>query len=90
MPPFECAACEAGLYSAGRPADLAGDLCPSCGFPLEPAVGPAELVAFRSIIAQARLDAERWVDDGGSFQAEALPLPRRQPILSPTRLEIQP
>ena len=26
------------------------------------------------ILAQARLDAERWVDDGGSFCAEAVPL----------------
>jgi hypothetical protein len=24
-------------------------------------------------LAQARLDAERWVDDGGSFRAEAVP-----------------
>jgi hypothetical protein len=76
MPQFDCAACEAGLYSAARPADLSGDLCPSCGFPLGPAGDPAELVGFRSILAQSRLDAERWVDDGGSFQVEALPLPR--------------
>jgi hypothetical protein len=28
------------------------------------------------ILSQARLDAGRWLDDGGSFRAEALPLPR--------------
>jgi hypothetical protein len=29
-----------------------------------------------SILAHARLDAERWVDEGGSFSAEAVALPR--------------
>jgi hypothetical protein len=29
-----------------------------------------------AILALARLDAERWVDEGGSFQAEAVALPR--------------
>lgn len=32
-------------------------------------IGPREM-----ILAQARLDAERWVDEGGSFYAEAVPL----------------
>jgi hypothetical protein len=38
-----------------------------------------------TILAQARLDAERWVDDGGSFspeavaQAAALPKPEENP-----------
>jgi hypothetical protein len=29
-----------------------------------------------AILAQARLDAERWLDDGGSFRAEAAALAR--------------
>lgn len=29
-----------------------------------------------AILAQARVDAERWVDDGGSFRAEAVAMPR--------------
>jgi hypothetical protein len=29
-----------------------------------------------AILAQARLDAERWVDEGGSFRADAVALPR--------------
>jgi hypothetical protein len=101
MPHFKCSPCKARLYSAARPADVIGDLCPSCGSLLEPVGDPAEVLGFRSImhrdsevdrvddltarrvaiLTQARLDAERWVDDGGSFRAEAPPLPR---------LEIQP
>jgi hypothetical protein len=34
-----------------------------------------DLISRReTILAQARLDAERWVDEGGSFCAEAVPL----------------
>ena len=29
-----------------------------------------------AVLAQARLGADRWVDDGGSFRAEAVALPR--------------
>jgi hypothetical protein len=29
-----------------------------------------------AILAQARLDARRWVDDGGRFRPERVPLPR--------------
>jgi hypothetical protein len=38
-----------------------------------------DFVARREeILAQARLDARRWVDDDGRFRAERLPLPRPQ------------
>jgi hypothetical protein len=39
----------------------------------------------KAILAQARLDAERWIDDGGSFSPEAVakamarPTPRENP-----------
>ena len=117
MPHFKCLACRTRLYSAGRPGDLVGDLCPRCGSLLEPVGELAEIVGFQAIKdrdsaaddrspstqhriaeraedffarreaihAQARLDAERWVDDGGSFGAEAgaealaLPTPNREP-----------
>ena len=33
-----------------------------------------DLIARReTILAQARVDAERWVDEGGGFRAEAAP-----------------
>jgi hypothetical protein len=32
-----------------------------------------------AILAQARLDAERWVDEGGSLCAAAIALPRPEP-----------
>jgi hypothetical protein len=104
MPHFKCLACKTRLYSAAGPDDLVGDLCPACGFLLEPVGELAEIVGFRSIrsrdsaaddslpgthqriagrvddffarreaiLAQARLDAGRWVDDGGSFSPEAV------------------
>jgi hypothetical protein len=31
-----------------------------------------------AILAQARLDARRWVDDDGRFRAEGVPLPRAE------------
>jgi hypothetical protein len=34
------------------------------------------LARRRVILARARLDAQRWIDDGGSFRPEAVPLPR--------------
>jgi hypothetical protein len=117
MPHFKCVGCKTRLYSAARPADLAGDLCPGCGSPLEPVRELAEIVGFQSIpqrdgaadddsprrprpsagrvdvlfahreavLAQARTDAQHWVDDGGSFSPEtvaeaiALPIPEENP-----------
>src|SRR5215218_10320042 len=37
------------------------------------------LARREAILAQARDDAERWVDDGGSFRAEAVALPPPDP-----------
>jgi hypothetical protein len=60
----------------------------------DPPSGTHQLIADRvedffarreAILAQARLDAERWVDDGGSFSPEAvaeaiaLPAPKENP-----------
>lgn len=111
MPHYKCVACKTRLHSAGRPADLVGDLCPGCGSLLEPVGELAEVVGFRSITsrngvadgdapgrhqrlagrvgdlmarrdamrtlreairAQARRDADRWLDDGGSSSPEAV------------------
>jgi hypothetical protein len=49
MPHFKCVRCKTRLYSAAAPADLVGDRCPGCGFPLEPVGELAEIVGFRSI-----------------------------------------
>jgi hypothetical protein len=97
MPHFKCEACRVRLYSGPGPSDAVGDLCPSCGSLLEPVGTLEEVVGFRSIaprasapaagtdgsplLADTRLDAERWLDDGGSFDFEALALP------APVRLE---
>jgi hypothetical protein len=52
MPHFKCLACKTRLHSAAAPADLVGDLCPSCGSLLEPVADLAEIVGFRSIKAR--------------------------------------
>jgi hypothetical protein len=50
-----------------------------------------DFIARRSaILDQARIDAERWVDDDGSFRAEALPLPDEFVVPPGTRLETKP
>lgn len=38
------------------------------------------LTRRHAILVQARLDAERWVDEGGSFHAEAVALPRPETV----------
>jgi hypothetical protein len=38
------------------------------------------LTRRHAILVQAQLDAERWVDEGGSFHAEAVALPRPETI----------
>jgi hypothetical protein len=38
------------------------------------------LTRRHAILVQARLDAERWVDEGGSFHADAVSLPRPEPF----------
>jgi hypothetical protein len=49
MPHFKCVGCRTRLYSAARPVDLVGDLCPGCGSLLEPVGKLAEIVGFQSI-----------------------------------------
>ena len=67
---FKCVTCKARLYSAAGPNSLICDLCPDCGAMLEPVGELTELVGYRSI--KLRDDpAERWLDDGGSFNGPA-------------------
>jgi hypothetical protein len=58
--PRDSAATGGGSSAHQRLADRVGDL----------------LAGREAILAQARLDAGRWVDDGGSFRAEVVALPR--------------
>ena len=85
-----CPRCGSPLEPVGKLAEVVGfksveprDSAADGGAP-----GPHERIAGRvddltarreAILADARLDAERWLDDGGSFSSEAvanaLPLP---------------
>jgi hypothetical protein len=76
MPRFECMSCDARFHSAAGLADLNAKTCSDCGSFLEPADTPSarqvlddrlgHLIARREIArAQARVDAERWAEDGG-------------------------
>jgi hypothetical protein len=49
MPHYVCATCKTRLRAAGTPAELAGELCPQCGSPLEPVANLAGLIGSRSI-----------------------------------------
>lgn len=47
MPHSKCAACRIRLYSAAVPAEMVGDLCPTCGALLEPVDSLAEVVGYK-------------------------------------------
>ena len=49
MPHSKCVACKTRLYSSGAPAEMVGELCPSCGGLLEPVGSLVEVVGFRRI-----------------------------------------
>ena len=87
MPHFKCVACEMRLSTKEGPAGGVGDLCPGCGSLLEPVTDLSKIVGFQSIkprdrADQARLEVQRWLDDGGSFDsaalAETMALPARR------------
>jgi hypothetical protein len=44
------------LYSAAGPRDVVRDLCPGCGSPLAPVERLTEIVGFRSVTPDHRVD----------------------------------
>ena len=54
MPHFKCVTCKTRLSNPGDPVGLLDGLCPSCGFALERAEDPAELVGFRALTPRDR------------------------------------
>jgi hypothetical protein len=81
-----CPGCGSPLEPVGELAEIVGfrsvtsrdnaaDGDAACGHQRHPdRVG--DLTARRATLAQDRLDAVRWLDDGGSFRAEAVAIPR--------------
>jgi hypothetical protein len=69
MPHSKCVACKTRLYSSGAPAEMVGELCPSCGGLLEPVKSLVEVVGYRRITRRA--DATHL----DTAQAAALPRP---------------
>jgi hypothetical protein len=76
MPRFKCISCDAGFYSAACLAQLSDTTCSRCGSLIEPVLDASDpgvlaervghLIARREVArAQARVDDERWSDDGG-------------------------
>ena len=49
MPHSKCVSCRTRLYSSGAPAQMVGEICPSCGGVLEPVGSLTEIVGFRQI-----------------------------------------
>ena len=65
----KCVACKTRLESSGPPAEMVGELCPSCGGLLEPVGSLIEVIGFRRITRRpALLELE-------IAQAAALPRP---------------
>jgi hypothetical protein len=75
-----CPSCGSAFEPAGELAELVGFRAitsrdrPGTNQRLVERLG--DLLDSRALQAQARLDAERWGDDGGSATAEAVALPR--------------
>ena len=91
-----CPGCGSLLEPVGELAEIVGFRAIKCrdGAADDSRRGTHERIAGRiddffarrkAILAQARLDAERWIDDGGSFSPEAVakemarPTPRENP-----------
>jgi hypothetical protein len=85
-----CPGCGAPLEPVGELAEIVGfrSIKPGDNAP----DGDAPILALRKAIrAQARRDAERWLDDGGSFNPEAVAEEMALPVLPPSvRLETRP
>lgn len=58
MPHFKCVPCRA-RFSAGDRAELVHEVCPECGYLLEPVGDLTEVVGFRMT------EPERWDDPAG-------------------------
>lgn len=80
MPQFKCTSCGTGFYSAASLSALNDKTCSTCGSSIEPADEPiarpalddrlGHLIARREVArAQARVDSERWSDEGGRVAA---------------------
>ncbi len=85
MAHFKCVTCKLRLRTTAAPENLVGDLCPGCGRLLEPVGELAEIVGFRVMEDQPRLEAGLWLDDAGDVSSAAmaravvLPLPTEKP-----------
>jgi hypothetical protein len=84
-----CPGCGSLLEPVGEPAEVAGfrSIRARAGAADGGAAGTHQRIADRFgdfiarrevFLAQAQLDARRWVDDDGRFRAQAVPLPRTQ------------
>lgn len=69
MPHSKCVACKTRLYSSGAPAELVGELCPSCGGLLEPVRSLVEVVGY------SRITRRTSVPRPDIARAAALPRP---------------
>jgi hypothetical protein len=63
MRDFQCVACRIRTRRARDGADVAGDVCPGCGSPLEPVGELADIVGFRSVTTDGRVDNTAPVGD---------------------------
>ena len=80
MARFTCTSCDAGFLSAASLANVKDKACPRCAARLETVDAASgsqvladrvgRLIVRREVArAQARVDSERWADDGGHVGA---------------------
>src|SRR5438445_11465871 len=80
VPYFKCTPCRLRIDGRGPEMDLVDGRCPTCGERLAPVRQLTEVVGFQSFkLGQASAssgedeqDAQRWLDEGGSFSSEAV------------------
>jgi hypothetical protein len=97
MPHFKCLACKTRLYSVAGADDRVCDLCRARADAADGgAAGTQQRIADRfggvaarreAFVAQAQLDARRWVEDDGHFRAERVAVARPEASSS---LEMRP
>jgi hypothetical protein len=96
-----CPGCGSLLEPVGEPAEVAGfrSIRARAGAADGGAAGTHQRIADRfgdfvarreAFLAQAQLDARRWIDDDGRFRAQAVPMARPETTRGRLALEMEP
>ena len=76
MPHFSCPPCKIRLHAQAPDPDRPE--CPQCGAELDRVGNLSQLVGYRAVTLDA--GADRWLDDAGTFAAEAIAVSLPRPL----------